>query len=105
MLTEEMTLYVPVDNTQDILKLYEPELKRKDIAGQLGVTERTISRYIEFGSNFIPDLKEYLAEDGCSLNRKAFRSSHLHYLEEIRDLKRKYSPSRVIEILTRKYAR
>lgn len=82
--------------------LYEPELTREEVAKELSICSRTVLRYIDFGSQFIPELKEYVNESG-ELIRKRFKSSHLVYLQEIADLKRRFSNDRVNQILNRKY--
>lgn len=83
--------------------LYEPEFTRTQVAKELNVSVKSIERYIIFGSIFIPELKKYVDDLG-SLTGKRLLSSDLVYLEEIKDLKAKFSHQRVIDILTRKYS-
>lgn len=83
--------------------IYEPEFKRVDVAVKLGVTVRTLSRYLAFGADYIPALKAYLNDEN-TLNGKRILESHLKYLFEIQHLKANYSSVRVSEILTKKYS-
>ncbi len=83
--------------------LYEPEFTRVEVAKQLNVTVKTVERYLAFGAGFIPELRKYINEDGY-LNGKRLLSSDLVFVEEIKDLKKTFSHSRVVEILTRKYS-
>jgi IS30 family transposase len=82
--------------------LFEPEFTRSEIAQQLNISVMTVQRYIKYGAKFIPELSKYVSGD--SLNMSRFHSSDLVFLEEIADLKRRFSPERVEAILTRKYS-
>lgn len=82
--------------------LYEPEYKKTEVAKTLNCSVRTVERYLYFGFSYIPEFKEYFNSDG-TLNGKRIRSSHVVFLEEIQDLKSKFSHDRVCQILTRKY--
>jgi predicted DNA-binding transcriptional regulator YafY len=86
----------------DLLKLYEKQYSRQEAADELGISTRTLSRYLSFASELIPDLQVYIDEGG-TLNRRKFESSHLEYLREVSDLLKSFSKDRVIQILTRKY--
>jgi transcriptional regulator with XRE-family HTH domain len=87
----------------DLISLYEKQYTREEVAKELGISTRTLSRYLSFASELIPDLQIYICEDG-SLNRRKFESSHLEYLREVSDLLKSFSKDRVIQILTRKYS-
>ncbi|WP_414530355.1 hypothetical protein [Nodularia chucula] len=89
--------------TNDMIALYEKEYSREEVARELNISTRTLSRYMIFASDFIPDLGVYVDEYG-TLNRKKIESSHLEYLREVTDLLRQFSRERVIKILTRKYS-
>lgn len=83
--------------------IYEPEFTKNQIARELNCSVKTVERYIVFGSNFIPELTKYIDDSGF-LNGKRVLSSDLVFLEEIKNLKGRFSPPRVNEILTRKYS-
>jgi transcriptional regulator with XRE-family HTH domain len=70
--------------TNDMLSLYEKEFTRQEIATELNVSLRTVSRYLIFGSQYIPDLEVYVDSSGY-LNRKRVESCHVEYLREIAD--------------------
>jgi transcriptional regulator with XRE-family HTH domain len=89
--------------TNDMLSLYEKEYSRQEVATELNVSIRTVSRYLIFGAQYIPDLEAYLDSSGY-LNRKRVESSHVEYLREIADLLNTFSRERTITILTRKYS-
>jgi len=89
--------------TNDMLSLYEKEFTRQEIATELNVSLRTVSRYLIFGSQYIPDLEVYVDSSGY-LNRKRVESCHVEYLREIADLLTNFSKERTIAILTRKYS-
>ncbi|MBG1265508.1 hypothetical protein [Nostoc sp. WHI] len=89
--------------TQEMLSLYEKQYSRQEVADEIGISTRTLSRYLVFGAQYIVDLQVYLDDSGF-LNRRRFESSHLEYLREIHDLTRQFSKERVISILTRKYS-
>lgn len=89
--------------TKDMMSLYEKEFTRQEIADELKVSLRTVSRYLIFGSQYIPDLEVYVDTSGY-LNRKRVESSHVEYLREIADLLSNFSKERTIAILTRKYS-
>jgi len=89
--------------TNEMLSLYEKEYLRQEIANELNVSLRTVSRYLIFGCQYIPDLQVYVDSSGY-LNRKRIESCHVEYLREIADLLTNFSKERVIQILTRKYS-
>ena len=88
--------------TNDLLSLYEKEFSRQEVATELNVSLRTLSRYMVFASQYIPDLQVYVDSSGY-LNRKKIESCHIEYLREVADLLSNFSRERVIKILTRKY--
>jgi len=89
--------------TDDLLSLYEKEFTRQEVATELNVSLRTLSRYLVFASQYIPDLQVYLDSSGY-LNRKRIESCHVEYLREVADLLSNFSKDRVIKILSRKYS-
>lgn len=89
--------------TNDLLSLYEKEYSRQEVATELNVSLRTLSRYMIFASQYIPDLQVYVDESGY-LNRKRIESCHVEYLREVSDLLSNFSKERVTKILTRKYS-
>ncbi len=89
--------------TNDLLSLYEKEFSRQEVATELNISLRTLSRYMVFASQYIPDLQVYVDASGY-LNRKKIESCHVEYLREVADLLSSFSKERVIKILTRKYS-
>jgi len=89
--------------TQEMLSLYQKQYSRQEVAEEIGISTRTLSRYLVFGAQYISDLQVYLDDSGF-LNRRRFESSHLEYLREVHDLLKQFSKERVISILTRKYS-
>lgn len=89
--------------TQEMLSLYEKQYSRQEVAQEIGISTRTLSRYLIFAAQYISDLRVYLDDSGF-LNRRRFESSHLEYLREVHDLLKEFSKERVILILTRKYS-
>lgn len=89
--------------TNDLLSLYEKEFTRQEVATELNISLRTLSRYLVFASQYIPDLQVYVDDSGY-LNRKRIESCHVEYLREVADLLSNFSRERVIKILTRKYS-
>lgn len=89
--------------TNDMLSLYEKEYSRQEVATELNISLRTLSRYMVFASQYIPDLQVYVDTSGY-LNRKRIESCHVEYLREVADLLSNFSRERVIKILTRKYS-
>lgn len=89
--------------TNDMLSLYEKEYSRQEVATELNISLRTLSRYMVFASQYIPDLQVYVDTSGY-LNRKRIESCHVEYLREVADLLSNFSKDRVIKILTRKYS-
>lgn len=89
--------------TSDMVSLYEKQFSRSEVATELEISIRTLTRYLEFGTQFIPDLRVYLDEFGC-LNRRRIDSCHVEYLREVSDLLKTFSRERVVLILTRKYS-
>ena len=89
--------------TNDLLSLYEKEFSRQEVATELNISLRTLSRYLVFASQYIPDLQVYIDTSGY-LNRKRIESCHVEYLREVADLLSNLSKDRVIKILTRKYS-
>lgn len=86
----------------DLISLYSKEYKRDEVALELGISTRTLNRYLVFAAQYIPDLQHFLDEYG-NLNRKPIESHHIEYLREVTDLLKEFSRERVIKILTRKY--
>lgn len=89
--------------TQEMLSLYEKQYSRQEVAEEIGISTRTLSRYLIFAAQYIIDLQVYLDDSGF-LNRRRFESSHLEYLREVHDLLKQFSKERTIAILTRKYS-
>jgi hypothetical protein len=89
--------------TNDMLSLYEKEYSRQEVATELNISLRTLSRYMVFASQYIPDLQVYVDTSGY-LNRKRIESCHVEYLREVADLLSNFSKDRVVKILTRKYS-
>jgi|GEM_PF-6330345 len=89
--------------TQEMLSLYEKQYSRQEVAEEIGISTRTLSRYLVFAAQYIADLQVYVDDSGF-LNRRRFESCHLEYLREVHDLLRQFSKERVITILTRKYS-
>jgi hypothetical protein len=90
--------------------LYEPDLTRSEVAKELGISTKTVERYIKLGALYIADLQKYITGDislmdtsELQLNGTRLLSSDLVYLEEIKDLKSRFAPQRVEQILARKY--
>ena len=69
------------------ISLYEKQLSREEVAKEIGVTTRTLARYMVFGAQYIPDLKVYVDDYFC-LNRRKFDLCHVEYMREISDLLR-----------------
>lgn len=88
--------------TNDMISLYEKQYSREEVAEELGISVRTLSRLLQFAAKHISDLACYLDKYEC-LNRKKLESHHIEYLREVNDLLKTFSRDRVIQILTRKY--
>ncbi|RCJ42540.1 hypothetical protein A6769_37240 [Nostoc punctiforme NIES-2108] len=89
--------------SSDMISLYEKQFSRQEVAKELNISVRTLTRYLEFAIGLIPDLSVYVDEFG-TLNRRRIDSCHVEYLREVTDLLKNFSKERVISILTRKYS-
>ncbi|MCC5611083.1 hypothetical protein LC612_31110 [Nostoc sp. CHAB 5834] len=89
--------------TSDMVSLYERQFSRQEVAQEIGISVRTLTRYLEFSIELIPDLRIYADEYG-TLNRRRIDSCHVEYLREVADLLKNFSRERVVSILTRKYS-
>jgi predicted DNA-binding transcriptional regulator YafY len=87
----------------EMTTLYEKQFSRQQVANELQVSLRTLSRYLVFAAQYIPDLTIYLDAYGY-LNRKRLESSHIEYLKEVQRLLNTYDKERVKAILTLKYS-
>lgn len=82
--------------------LYDPQLTRALVAKELGICQRTLYEYMTWGAELVPYLHKYLNEFH-GLNRRKIDSVDLQYLEEITDLRRRYTKDRATQILQAKY--
>ncbi|BAY73573.1 hypothetical protein NIES23_64250 (plasmid) [Trichormus variabilis NIES-23] len=88
--------------TEEYADLYSKEFSRQEAADELGISMRTLQRYLSYASQLIPALRVFVDENG-SLNRVKIEAHHIEYLREVVDLHKSFSPQRVTKILTRKY--
>lgn len=82
--------------------LYDPQLTRAEVAKELNISLRTLYEYLTWGGELIPKLRKYLNESH-GLNRRKIDSADLVYLEEITDLRKRFTKDRAAQILQRKY--
>lgn len=82
--------------------LFEPEFSKPEVAKMLNCSVKSIERYLTFGSDYISELQKYFTKG--FLNGLKISSSDIVFLEEIQDLKKRFSHERVKQILTRKYS-
>ena len=105
MYTECKTEYLTVLYGTEIpteATLFEPEFSKPEVAKILNCSVKSIERYLAFGFNYFPEFSKYF-NDEFKLNGRKISSFDIVYLEEIQDLKKRFSPERVEQILTRKY--
>ena len=67
-------------------------LTRQEAALQLGISVKTLQKYISIGSKYYPQLKQYLNVFG-GLNRRKLVQSDVDVIKEIVDLFRRHTTS------------
>ena len=82
--------------------LFDPQLTRSEVAKEMNISLRTLYDYLTWGGEFNPHLSKYLSESN-GLNRKKIDSVDIDYIQEIVDLRKRFTKDRVEQILKRKY--